>query len=127
MKQPWKNKISMIATENDLLKTCIDYLEILKRQGKIYYACVSDSEQRRRDLGSMPDLVVWIKRQNDDGIKKMEWEVNVISIELKSPKGTGRLTGRQAEFVGFLENCIHTHHITNNFDVFKNILEGYLE
>ena len=125
MKSAWKNRISMIAKESDLLKTCLDYLDILKAQGKVYYACVADSKERVRDVGSMPDLIVWIRKgisEFDGSI--VDYEIKILSFELKSPKGTGKLTGRQQEFMAFLEGCDHTHHITNDFDIFKNILDN---
>lgn len=117
-----KTKVNPYMTEKDLLKQCTDYLDILVSQGILYYACVTDSAERKRDKGSCPDLVIWLLSKS--------FNLFIITAELKTPKGTGRLTRRQKEFVDFIKRAVchrYIHLITNKFETLQTVIENARE
>ena len=116
--EPWKIKHSDILTEKDLQKQCEDYLDILKAQGKVWYFHDNDS---RKNIGGLPDLIVWIKQS-----QYPKHIINIISFELKTPKGGGKLTKGQQKFNQFLAGRYNTHHIINNFESFQYIIDELL-
>ena len=154
--EDWQKKVSEYETEKDLQKQCEDYLAILQRQGKVWYwhdktndtslfnsimKLFNRSNQTEtgrkldellrlhRNRGGLPDLVVWMKKH-----RTRYKSVRVITFELKSPKGGGILTPGQKDFMEFLSDSQHSHHILNAFEIdtddpdafegFKNIIDG---
>ena len=122
-KPAWKIKRSDTLTEKDLLRQCTDYLDILKNQGKLWYFHDTDS---RRNQGGLPDLVVMYKSKKSLHPIDTNGVVNTVYFELKSPKGTGRLTEGQKLFNKWVGDCYIELHVTNNFDTFRNTLDAIL-
>lgn len=100
-------------TEKQLMKTCIDFLRILEKQG--YVKWFHDYDSRRNPAG-LPDLIVW---------KKIGYHVDTLLIELKSPQGIGRLTRGQKEYKKFFKDTDLTYHIIDNFDDFFKLFDEF--
>ena len=151
--EDWQKKVSEYETEKHLQKQCEDYLAILQRQGKVWYwhdktndtslfksimKLFNRSNQTEtgrkldellrlhRNRGGLPDLVVWVKSSKTYWASDDKHLMFTETFELKSPKGRGKLTTGQKEFCEFLSDSQHSHHILNDFDEFKNIIDGLL-
>jgi len=124
-KPNWKIKRSDTMTEKDLQKQCEYYLNILKNQGRVWYwhdkSMDHDSiEKKHRSAGGFPDLIVWIR------FNAKTPEIHTMTFELKTPKGSGTLTGGQQAFVHFVEGAENDHYILNDFDEFRTIMDKAL-
>ena len=153
--EAWQEKKSEYETEKHLQLQCTEYLQLLKNQGHVWFwhdksndqsiveivlkiasnyfqnteryndfACkIRKIEKQMRNDKGFPDLIVWIRRIDDIYGR---WVTDVLSFELKTPTGKGKLTKGQKEFLEFLADSRHEHYILNWFLEFKSIIDSVI-
>jgi hypothetical protein len=113
----YRQQRSKIETEKDLTRTVGDYLALLSMRREVLFW--RDHFSRWNKAG-FPDYFVLVKGQSG--------RIHTLYLELKTPKGRGRLTPEQIAWRAFIgEDDRHRYVCSNDFYEVKDIIDTLLK
>ena len=114
--------------EHDLQATCVEWLAVLEKQGKLSYIAIPNAAKRSPRLMNrlkkegfrtgFPDLIVLIP-------KGLAEPVTLVA-ELKRPGASLILKGDQEQWQRWFRKANYNHAVINDFDKFKQWVELFV-